>query len=625
MMELLPIIVIAYNRPDSLHRLLHSIERAQLPEKGIDLYVSIDHSDDPACAQLAEQLDWKHGKKTVIQHDHQLGLLKHVMACGDLAAELGAAIILEDDLTVSPAFHDYACRATAFYKDQQNIAGISLYSYAYTETRNLPFEALHTEHDTYFMQVASSWGQVWTSQHWKGFRSWIAQHPQISAEENIPDHLREWGAQSWKKQFNRYLIDSSNYFVHPMVSFTTNFEDPGTHATTRGLYQVSLAQSAWDYSFDELSSSKNRFDAWFEMEADSLKTWNPSLSKHRFAVDLYGSKNLQLIEEPEVLTSRNAKHAYKAWNDQLFPRALNIVSDQPGQCIRLCAKEDVTISPAPPREWFFRTRSLVPDYILERQVFHVLIPALEGPSADLEQTLVSIEKQDYDLKRITVLVPAQHAQALSHIDTRATVMVCLGTSEADLLREGFRHLQHGMTVALAPGDCLAEGALKSAAEIFSTFSDIRWIIGAPQDDRGFIPFDFRLNAHGLSNARQKQALPFGFTASFLRVEWIQHAKMQEAMAGNSSLEWLAMVSQESLPNLAAQQLVAEKPNKRPSQQKSVSHNIKAGVDSVVNQFCRMAGKRTNSTWPHILFNTYFGISDTLRFDEQHQSWYRERF
>jgi hypothetical protein len=50
------VVVLGYNRPASLRRLLSTLERAEPAACSADLVVSIDGGGDPECAQAAERV-----------------------------------------------------------------------------------------------------------------------------------------------------------------------------------------------------------------------------------------------------------------------------------------------------------------------------------------------------------------------------------------------------------------------------------------------------------------------------------------------------------------------------------------------------------------------------------------
>jgi len=152
------IVAVAYTRPHSLDRLLGSLDAAQYPAgTQVPLIISIDHGDNQDVLALAEAFDWRHGEKQVIYQPQNLGLKAHILACGNLAEQYGAVILLEDDLYVSPQFYQFSLQSLAFYDDDPLIKGISLYNHrANVHADNLPFIPVEDGNDVYFMQMPAS-------------------------------------------------------------------------------------------------------------------------------------------------------------------------------------------------------------------------------------------------------------------------------------------------------------------------------------------------------------------------------------------------------------------------------------------------------------------------------------
>src|SRR5689334_8218108 len=103
------VVISAYNRPESLDRLLNCLNKADMPTD-VPLIISIDSggSRESDILRVAQSFDWHHGEKRVIQHDSPLGIVKHFHFCGSLAHEFGSIVKLEDDYYVSPAYYYYA-------------------------------------------------------------------------------------------------------------------------------------------------------------------------------------------------------------------------------------------------------------------------------------------------------------------------------------------------------------------------------------------------------------------------------------------------------------------------------------------------------------------------------------
>lgn len=334
------IVVIGYNRPKSLSRLLASLSKAHYPAGDIRLVISLDNSGTLEPLRVAEAYDWPHGEKRVIYREKRMGLRNHVLACGDLTEEYGDVLVLEDDLFVSPHFYEYTAKALAFYADEPRVAGISLYSQQFNQTANLPFTPIDDgESDVHFMQLAASWGQAWSRSHWQGFRQWLEGNgTDISRIDGIPGDIRSWPESSWLKLYNAYIISRDLYFVYPYRSLTTNFGDPGEHfyiASSR--FQVPIQQQRIDYQFPRFDASLAVYDAFCELSPGTLKRLNPKLANHDFTVNLFGCKpcrsGLQL--------TRTTKPGLCSFSLSMKPMELSVLHDVAGEGISLIDTAEV--------------------------------------------------------------------------------------------------------------------------------------------------------------------------------------------------------------------------------------------------------------------------------------------
>lgn len=267
-----PVIVIAaYNRPYSLKRLLFSLSNAVFEFYPL-LIVSIDGNGSDEIISMAKEYRWN-GDKKVIIHSENLGLKDHILFCGNLSKEYDHVIILEDDLFVSPYFYDYACESALFYKDEDQIAGISLYQYEYIENTDLPFVPVHNGFDTYCVQMASSWGQMWSKEQWQQFYLWYENHKDWEANDSrLPDDIFKWPDTSWKKYFIKYLVNTNKFLVYPNISLTTNFGDVGTHnGYDNSLHQVNLLIGKKVWNFASISNAI-KYDVNFNLIGFSIPT-----------------------------------------------------------------------------------------------------------------------------------------------------------------------------------------------------------------------------------------------------------------------------------------------------------------------------------------------------------------
>ncbi|WP_432205341.1 hypothetical protein ACQ9ZF_08985 (plasmid) [Cetobacterium somerae] len=337
------IVVVGYNRPNSIKRLLNSLSNSIYPKnKNIKLIISIDKFkteneklENEKVLQIAQNFEWINGEKIIKYQKNNLGLKNHILSCGDLTKEYENIILLEDDLYVSPYFYDYSMKCLSYYNIDKKIAGISLYKHNYNESAGYPFYPLEDSGDVFFMQIASSWGQMWSKRMWNSFRKWFDNNPEISECSILPEDVKNWPSSSWKKHFIDYLVSNNLYFVYPRISLTTNFMDCGTHHSGNSkILQNSLLLKEKEYKFINFCDSLSRYDSYCEIESDILKLFDLDLSKYDFIVDLYGTKNISLIKNKEyILTSKKITSPIKNYALELKPHENNIIFKNKGEDI----------------------------------------------------------------------------------------------------------------------------------------------------------------------------------------------------------------------------------------------------------------------------------------------------
>lgn len=340
--ESLAIVVVAYNRPRSLTRILKTIEKAIYPkDTNIPLLISIDNSGCNEVLQVAQSFIWTHGTKKIISHPERLGLRKHVLFCGDLTEQYDAVIALEDDLLVAPGFYSYAAQAVSFYKNDTDIGGISLYAYDFNEYAELKFIPISDDSDNYFIQTASSWGQIWTRCQWVRFRQWYDAAPH-SQNGHLPRKLLEWPETSWKKYFIRYMVSCDKYFVYPQVSLSTNSGDAGTNHGGSSNFQVPLRLGDKQYKFSHLKDSTSIYDAHYELKPACLSALNESLTDVDFECDFYGTKSLEDVKSSYLLSIKQCKKPMASYALSLVPAELNIAYELLGDDFHLAKTKTFT-------------------------------------------------------------------------------------------------------------------------------------------------------------------------------------------------------------------------------------------------------------------------------------------
>lgn len=500
------IVIVAYNRPHSLERLLNSINKAYYNSSFINLIISIDHSIEEAIYKLADDFVWENGEKRILKQNKHLGLKQHILMCADLVQEFESVIILEDDLVVSPFFYEYALQAKEFYKHDDNIAGISLYNYQVTENNFYPFQALNDGSSVYFMQLASSWGQLFTKKHWENFRQWFKLNPELTDEITTPDYIKVWGNNSWKKHYINYLCSTNRYFVFPHLSLTTNFEDEGTNSRTSNLFHTPIQVLKNPYYFKNLSESSSIYDANFELHPEVLKSLNTNLKKYDFEVDLHGAKNIERTNAQYILTSKRSSNPVISFSDELFPLENNIVLNLEGNGIGLFDKNNLfeTVKPS------YRNSSL--KFTSESITF--VVPLSEENRTDLIKTINSIAVQNYKQVKILLVIKKDVIKPLikdlSVGLTKIRVITTNILQHDELILYGIKLANSKYTCWLNPGSVLEKNVLNKVVDIFSISQSIKWIRGVtktpekPYDYERLDVDELRISISNLSSKNSKK-------------------------------------------------------------------------------------------------------------------------
>lgn len=412
------IVVIAYNREKSLQRLLNSIALARFPADEIPLHISIDASENKSVYQVAANFEWKFGNKIIDLKPERLGLLKHVLLCGELTQQYGSIIVLEDDVLVAPGFYPFAQKANSFYAEDEKVAGVSLFTYPVEENNFYPFQPLQDDSDVHFIQVASSWGQSWTKEQWSKFKTWLNENPQ-GKEQILPHYIQKWGSNSWKKVFVSYLIETNRYFVFPNISLSTNFEEAGTHASQTGFFQVPLNGSLAEPRLKKWQDSNSIYDVYFELIPQALKRLMPDFENLDVEVDLYGTKPVEKMEAEYVLTIRKGVHPERRYGATMRPLIQNLLFSIEGTAIYLIRRSNLLQIDEPQKHIRLTLskeglRQNAHVFSIEQKRVTIVIPALE--EKELQRTFSLLARDKMHNVSILVACPAHVSEKFKHIE-----------------------------------------------------------------------------------------------------------------------------------------------------------------------------------------------------------------
>ena len=328
-------VIIGYNRPDSIRRCYESVVKAMYPQKEeIDLIFSLDHSGMEAdITKMISGFAWEHGEKKVITHEERMGLRKHVISCGCLVEDYDYLVMLEDDIIVSDSYFLYTKQAIETYEQYPEIVGISLYRFHVYPQNGRFFEPEYNGSDTYLMQVAQSWGQVWTKRMWNEFHEWYLSHQEFEKPFRMADYSYSWDQRSWLRYFTGFVTSENKYLVHPYHAYSTNTQEIGENYKAAGTdFQVCLAKGQKEFRMYAPEHCVH-YDAFFEREPDEQFSFE--YQGERVLMDLNAARSNYGYYRYMASTNKLNYHVIRTYGLRMRPQEINLTNDIPGKEIYL--------------------------------------------------------------------------------------------------------------------------------------------------------------------------------------------------------------------------------------------------------------------------------------------------
>ena len=273
--------IITQNRLDSLKRLCKSLSEARYLGSKIDLTFNIEANVDSATSQyITQEFKWPHGKIHVHQRIQMGKLMAAVTESWYPVSDDEYAIILEDDIEVSPLYFLWAKMALIKYRYMASdpgvasrLFGISLYTPRVQEL-NVPRVKIdpfklkgefhiddnplisENEGPPFLWQLPCSWGAVFFPDKWREFNSYLRARllntthlmpdlvprnimnrypdfPSGKFEVIIPESRSNVWKESWKKYMIELIVLRGYLMLYPnywnQTSFSTNHLEPGIH------------------------------------------------------------------------------------------------------------------------------------------------------------------------------------------------------------------------------------------------------------------------------------------------------------------------------------------------------------------------------------------------------------
>lgn len=261
-MTFAPIIVFAFNRPESLKTAVSAL--LQNPEaKESDLFVFVDGPrNDAEKTKTDATADYARNIKgfkslSVTLSSQNKGLGDSIIAgVSQIINRYGTAIIIEDDLIVQPNFLRFINLGLDKYKDEKEVFSIC----GYTNKIKLPKGYTH---DAYFCTRSSSWGWAtwkdrwdsidWTLEPWdkytkfkKAFNRWGGSDCFGMLEGWKQGLNRSWAIRFC---FNQFLQNKLSLFPVKSLVINDGFDGAGTNCKKWSRFRYELMERD-KYEFD---------------------------------------------------------------------------------------------------------------------------------------------------------------------------------------------------------------------------------------------------------------------------------------------------------------------------------------------------------------------------------------
>lgn len=485
----LPAVVIpAFQRPGAFHALLGMVARAHYPAgQPVPLHISLEHGHDPLVGTLAAEFPWPHGPKRVVVQPQRLGLRAHLLHCGDLTAEYGQVLILEDDLHVAPGYYRYAQAALAACAADPRVAGVGLYRYQLSEQHRLPFVPSCSPADDHYIQLPCSWGQVFSAAQWRAFRDWQQTQNEAQIDARVPAYIRAWGAQSWKRVFTAYLRAQDRYFLYPIAALCSHPGHAGTHADGGSIMQVPLEMGLREWHFAGLDHAEGIYDAWLEPHPDTLRRHCPDLAALDFSVDLYGQKEPEAWTGEWLLTTRYVLLSAQRYGQAIWPFAANVHHQQPGDGIRLARIAEVLPAPVEQRQWLAATPASVTAAIQaltgrDTPTFSIVL--VVGPDTELPNLIVLNCLDQHPQAELVVVEQGEVNWAPGVLRHPRVRRLLAGSPDLGAcIFQGMQAATGSWLLPLLPGQQIYPGVVRELSDILLQFPEVEWLACLPLPSR----------------------------------------------------------------------------------------------------------------------------------------------
>lgn len=243
-MHCAPIILFAFNRPDTLKECVASLLKND-EAKESKLFVFVDGprkgnlNDQEKVSSVQEYVKSITGFESLHYYfeEENHGLASSVIrGVSEVISQFGKVIVVEDDLLVSPNFLAFTNQGLELYKDKKKVFSICGFTVSIKHPKDY-------DYDAYFCTRSSSWGWAtwkdrwetvdWNFEDWRShkkhkraFNKWGGSDCWKMLNDWHDGHISSWAIRFCYSQFHQQALS-----IFPIVSKVGNygFDGRGTH------------------------------------------------------------------------------------------------------------------------------------------------------------------------------------------------------------------------------------------------------------------------------------------------------------------------------------------------------------------------------------------------------------
>ncbi len=288
-MNLAPILLFAFNRPEHTTQTLDALLRNELAAES-DLFVYLDGPRNSADSELIERvyqvIEGTKGFRSIVinRKIENAGLASNIIeGVSDVISKCGRVIVIEDDMVTSPKFLRYMNDALEYYSNDKTVWHIS----GFTE-----FIEIDRPNDSFLWRTMHCWGWATWEDRWLHFEK----NPQELVDAFTPEMIKRFNLDGCQNFWAQVLLNNSGKIntwaifwyatifknnglcLNPYNSYVQNigFDGSGIHCGKDKMRQSLLPLNQYGIFTPSESHREEKFA--LELIKDYYKSHTPTFS-----------------------------------------------------------------------------------------------------------------------------------------------------------------------------------------------------------------------------------------------------------------------------------------------------------------------------------------------------------